>query len=84
MPFIYCSVNEMIKMRFVHKPIEVEAIQYNGDNKKEIIEFTNGDTLTELFPGHYIIGKGDWIVKKDNKFYLYPPEIFEKTFDRID
>lgn len=70
-------------MRFVHKPIEVEAIQYNGDNKKEVLEFTKGDTLTNLFPGHYIIDKGDWIVKKENKFYLYPLEIFEKTFDRI-
>lgn len=71
-------------MRYVHKPIEVEAVQYTCNNKKEIMEFTNGGTLTDLFPGHSIINKGDWIVKKENKFYLYPPEIFEKTFDRID
>ena len=71
-------------MRYVHKPIEVEAIQYNGNNKNQILEFTNGNTLAYLFSGHSIIGKNDWIVKKENKFYLYPPEIFEKTFDRID
>ncbi len=71
-------------MRFVHRPIEVEAIQYNGNNKKEIIEFTDGDTLTERFPGRFIIINGDWIVREDGKFYLYPLEIFEKTFDRID
>lgn len=70
-------------MRCVHKPIEVEAIQYNGNNKKEILEFTKGSVLTNLFPGHSIIEKGDWIVKKENKFHVYPPEIFEKTFDSI-
>lgn len=52
-------------MIFVHKPIEVEAIQYNGDNKKEIIEFTDGDTLTERFPDHFIVSNGDWIVKEE-------------------
>lgn len=73
----------MIKVRYVHRPVEVEAIQYNGDNKKEIIEFTKGNALTCPFPGHSMIDKGDWIVKKENRFYLYPPEIFEKTFDHI-
>ena len=70
-----------VKMKYIHKPIEVDAIQYNGDNKEEILEFTKGDALTYLFPGHSIINKNDWIVKKENKFYIYPPEIFEKTFD---
>lgn len=70
-------------MIFVRKPTEVEAIQYDGDNKKEIFEFTKGETLTRLFPGHSIIEKGDWIVKEENKFYLYSPEMFEKTFERI-
>lgn len=70
-------------MKFVHKPIKVEAVQYNGENKEGILEFTNGKTLSYLFPGHCIIDKNDWIVKKDNKFYLYPPDIFEKTFDPI-
>mgnify|MGYP003475235535 CR=1 FL=1 len=27
-------------MKYIKKPIEVEAIQYNGDNTHEIIRFT--------------------------------------------
>lgn len=46
-------------MIYVDRPIDVEVIQYNGDNKKEIIEFTDGNTLAYLFPGHSIISKGD-------------------------
>lgn len=70
-------------MKYVHKPIEVKAIQFNGDNKEEIAEFTKGN-VSFLFPDHSIIVKGDWIVKKENKYYIYSQEQFERTFDRVD
>ena len=69
-------------MKYVHKQIEVKAIQFNGDNKEEIAEFTKG-IVSLLFPDNAIIVKGDWIVQEENKFYIYSQEKFEKTFDSI-
>jgi len=69
-------------MKYVHKPIEVKAIQFDGNNKEEIAEFTNG-IVSLLFPDNAIIVKGDWIVQEENKFYIYSQEKFEKTFDSV-
>ncbi len=35
-------------MKYLHKPIEVKAIQFDGNNKEEIAEFTNGMLLITL------------------------------------
>jgi hypothetical protein len=70
-------------MKYVFKRIEVKAIQFDGNNKEEIAEFTKG-IVSLLFPDDAIIVKGDWIVKKENKYYIYSQEQFERTFDRVD
>jgi hypothetical protein len=73
-------------MKYKHRPIEIEAIQFNGENKDEILKFTDGKTLTEsrhLGGRACIIGKYDWIVKENEKFYLCTPEMFEKMFEVI-
>lgn len=69
-------------MKYIHKPIEVKAIQFDGNNKEEIAEFTNG-IVCILFPDDGVIIKGDWIVQEENKFFIYSQEKFEKTFDRV-
>jgi hypothetical protein len=75
-------------MKYVHKPIEVDAIQYNVDNKKDIFAFTKGDVLSGSILGcsiGLIIDKGDWIIRELNgKLYLCTPEMFEKMYQRID
>ena len=70
-------------MKYVHKRIEVKAIQFDGSNQEEIAEFTKG-IVSLLFPDNAVIVKGDWIVQEGNKFYIYSQEKFEKTFDCID
>lgn len=74
-------------MKYVHKPIEVDAIQYNGDNKEDLVTFTKGGTLSGSILGcsiGLIISKGDWIIKESNgRFYLCTPEMFEKMYQRI-
>ncbi len=69
-------------MKYLHKPIEVKAIQFDGKNQEEIAEFTKG-IVSLLFPDNAVIVKGDWIVQEENKFYIYSQEKFEKTFDSI-
>lgn len=75
-------------MKYVYKPIEVDAIQYNGDNKEDLVAFTKGGTLSGSILGcsiGLIISKGDWIIKESNgRFYLCTPEMFEKMYQRID
>ena len=68
----------MIK-KYKHKPTEIEAVQFNGDNLDEVIEFIGitGDYLIEKNNNHYTIcqrGKENislfvncYVVKKDNK-----------------
>ena len=60
---------EIVKFR--KKPVEIEAIQFNGDNIKECLEFTDEIETTVGF--HYFkiptlegvmtASVGDWIIK---------------------
>lgn len=72
-------------MKYRHRPIEVDAIQFDGSNKEEVIAFTKGDVLSGSILGcaiGLIISKGDWIFKESNgKFYLCTPEMFEKIYE---
>lgn len=73
------------------KPIIVEAIEYTGDNKREIIDFTNGLALTNTCYDHLTIptlegdhkcSVGDYVIKGvKGEFYPCKPDIFLKTYD---
>ena len=76
----------MIK-KYVKKPIEVEAVQWTGDNAKEVQEFMESDTekiaiiVLEWGLGGSI---GDYIIKGVNGgFYLCKPDVFKKTYEEI-
>lgn len=73
------------------KPIIVEAIEYTGDNKREIIDFTNGLALTNTCYDHLTIptlegdhncSVGDYVIKGvKGEFYPCKPDIFLATYD---
>ena len=79
--------------RYVKKPIVVEAVQYNGNNVQEILNFC-GETvvvgmLSEItiktLEGPLHVSDGDFIIKGvEGEFYPCKPDIFEKTYDVVE
>lgn len=77
--------------KFRKKPIVIEAIQYTGDNKQEIIEFTEGDADTNTcynhltiytLEGDHKVDIGDWVIKGiAGEFYPCKPDIFVRTYE---
>lgn len=76
--------------KYIKKPIEIEAIKWNGQNFGEIAVFckdilladTNKDELLiKTLEGNMIASLGDYIIKGVNgEFYPCKPDIFEKTY----
>ena len=82
-------------MRYVKKPVIIEAIQWTGDNKLDISEFVKDSEKKYEFKGsalfiHTLEGsmrasKGDYIIKGvEGEFYPCKPQIFEKTYSDAD
>lgn len=81
---------------FRKKPIEVEAIVFSGDNGKECFLFVGEDNIDHSlnYPniktseGLKIVDVGDYIVKEsfneEKRLYPCKPDIFEKTYEKID
>jgi hypothetical protein len=84
--------------RYRKKPIEIDAIQFTGDNVHEIWDQFGADGIygpTEKNPDWLILTtvhgdeaparKGDWVIPdgKPGTFYPCKPDIFEKTYDAI-
>ena len=83
----------MIKT-FVKKPVKVRAVQWTGNNYKEIDDFVghisfpysfDRDTLIiETLEGNHYARKGDWIIHGTNgEFYPCKPDIFEKMYEEV-
>ena len=74
-------------MKYFSKNI-VEAVQYIGTNIQEVIVFTNNtvkkDTIHSSLVGlHKIIEIGDYVVKAEKGFEIYPPNHFENKFTKL-
>lgn len=77
--------------RFRKKPVEIEAIQYTGNNLKELIEFVGGSlrvrgnlVVIVTLEGDMIVSEFDWVIKGINgEFYPCKPDIFEKTYEVV-
>lgn len=78
--------------KYCKKPVEIEAIQWNGTNESEIKTFV-GDaakfaatSLTiETLEGTMTAQIGDFIIRGvDGEFYPCKPDIFERTYDKVD
>lgn len=84
-------------MKYIKKPVEVEAIQFDGYNWKECKQFMSKEEL--MFPcaeyqvdcliihsefGMMTAHVGDWIIKGcQGEFYPCTNEIFVETYKEV-
>ena len=61
------------------KPEVIQAVQYNGDNVEEILDFVGTKKDNFMFPF-----KTDFIVKHtDGKFEVYTKEVFKHFYEKL-
>lgn len=79
--------------KYRKKPVVIEAIKYDGDNKVEIQEFVDKylDMTEEMqleidtLEGVMLANVGDYIIRGVNgEYYPCKPDIFEKTYEKIE
>jgi len=88
----------MIK-KFRKKPVIIEAVQWTGNNEKELKDFVNEsllrtwNTITHVFTyriktlegDSYVLQKNDWIIKGvKGEFYPIKNDIFLETYEEIN
>lgn len=76
---------------FRKKPIVISAVQWTGENKKEIDQFIGTEVfdtkggeilIIDTLEGEMDAKIGDWIIKGvKGEFYPCKPDIFEMTYD---
>ncbi|HWO67045.1 MAG TPA: hypothetical protein VNO31_44140 [Umezawaea sp.] len=84
--------------RFRKKPVEIEAIQFDGNNQAAVSDFMgtsppfNSDAegnqwvvLTTVHGEEAIARVGDWIIPEPvvGRFYPCKPDIFAATYEAI-
>ena len=86
----------LIKAR--KKPIEIEAMQFTGENKNRVYNWISGTRhyadfdenknpilIIETLEGNHAARIGDWIIKGvAGEFYPCKPNIFAKTYEIIE
>lgn len=82
-------------MKFRKKPVVIEAKQWTGANKQEILAFI-GDSgsyrsggapegiFIKTLEGEHFANIGDWIIRGvAGEFYPCKPDIFERTYEQV-
>lgn len=80
--------------RYVKKPVEVDAIKWDGENTTEILAFCHDcfsykkDEVAVLvintLEGSMKATIGDYVIKGIiGEFYACKPEVFVKTYDEV-
>jgi hypothetical protein len=86
-------------MKFRKKPVVIEAVQFTGENRREVLSFSypklSEDALRgaevmrlpvviETLEGDMTASLGDWIIR-GIKGEIYPckPDIFEATYEPV-
>lgn len=83
-------------MKVRKKPVEVEAVQWTGENLDGIVDFC-GERLSYVelrghicpyintLEGYHRVSLNDYIIKGiKGEFYPCKPDIFKATYERID
>ena len=82
-------------MKYVKKPIEIEAVKWDGQNYKEIQSFAGKSVnitgfaddlkcVIKTLEGDMTANKGDYIIKGvKGEFYPCKPGIFKKTYSIV-
>ena len=84
-------------MKYKKKPIVVEAVQRNGDNLEECLNFMsdsgfydyvhncNKEIVIKTLEGNIVASVNDYIIKGvRGEFYPCKPDIFEKTYEEVN
>lgn len=79
--------------KFRKKPVIIDAIQFTGNNHKEVYEFANnsehimGDRdqlIIETLEGAHRANPGDYIIRGvAGEYYPCKPDIFAQTYEAI-
>jgi len=80
--------------KYVKKPVEIEALQWTGDNLVEILSFAkacfsyekNGSSVLAVatLEGTMTASVGDYIIKGiQGEFYACKPDIFNLTYEEV-
>jgi len=80
-------------MKYRKKPVEIEAIKYDGENRKKIEQFvgkslvmylSDSSIMIPTLEGGHIATVDDWIIKGvKGEFYPCKPDIFRMTYDIV-
>ena len=81
-------------MKYRKIPVEIEAIQWKGENFVEIDDFItvyhetypkDGYVIIPTLEGNMKANLYDYIIKGVNgEFYPCKPDIFEKTYEKVE
>jgi hypothetical protein len=84
-------------MKYRKKPVTVEVVHWTGNNLQEVLDFIDKTRYTfsenekgtaiylDTLEGGHIASVGDWIIKGvKGEFYPCKPDIFEKTYEKVD
>lgn len=80
-------------MKYRKKPVVVEAVRWNGNNHKEVIDFAEnkiwfdelGNIWIATLEGDMVAKKGDYIIKGvQGEFYPCKPDIFAETYEKTE
>ena len=81
------------RVRYRKKPVEIEAVQWTGENLEEIEEFAKGalvhrgpaNIASSTLEGLMRASKGDYIIKGiAGEFYPCKPDIFKATYEEVE
>ena len=90
----------IIIAKYRKKPVVIEAIKFSRDNFEEISNWSNGEVGNFLIPKHpngiatckietkegvMEAKEGDYIIKGvEGEFYPCKPDIFNKTYEKVN
>jgi len=79
-------------MKYCKRPVVIEAMQWTGDNRQEILDFIgveggfwhDGIMVIYTLEGTLNASYGDWIIKGvKGEFYPFKPDIFDATYEAV-
>jgi hypothetical protein len=80
--------------KFRKKPVEIEAIQFTGNNDDEVLAFVGKDAYDPIsnrptivirtLEGNMTTEVGDWVIRGvKGEHYPCKPDIFEATYEEV-
>lgn len=79
-------------MKYIKKPVEVEAVQWDGKNTEEVRRLTsnaaklkNGQIQVPTAEGKITASVGDYIIKEnEGELYICKPDVFREAYSGVE